>query len=430
MSAATFVGIDLGSSYFKAVALAPDGTARAIARRPTPWETNDGPVHLKPGRVQELCSELVAEVAGPTPNDPVCVGVASMGETGVALDAAGTPVGNAVAWFDRSALSELPDLEAGLGAEKFALLTGTPLDHTRSIAKYRWGRRNVPAYAEAVHWCNLAEFAASSLAGGLVTNERTLLSRTGFVLLSTGEPWPDALAAAGAPLTLVDAGQRAPAARGSALLGRGAVAMAVAGGHDHPVAAYALSGRGPGVTVVTCGTTMTVVTPIELVPDSAALRRVIAAGLTIGPAAGAEGSRYVLQGGNMDGLELSKVREALVDEVGEPDWPRVDAEAAEVLAVRSKALRSAELDPRSGAPALWARSVLAVWERLGELESITAEVCASAGRVVSGRWSSSVAFRKAAEVTAGERPVRFAALTEAGCLGAALLARQRWREAL
>jgi hypothetical protein len=198
---------------------------------------------------------------------------------------------------------------------------------------------------------------------------------------------------------------------------------AVVAGHDHPAAAYALSAMKPGTVVVTCGTSLTVTTAVREVPEAAKVEEIIAAGLTIGPGVGTGPRSYVVQGGSMDGQDLSAKQEAIMAQLRGAAFGAVDNAAAQFLSGDPSSAVTREPPARIEAAAeTWAEAVLRAWHRIGKLEAAAGAPYELGERVVCGGWTESAAFRRAAEVTAGGRAVRFSPVKEGGCTG-----RQGWR---
>jgi sugar (pentulose or hexulose) kinase len=423
-----FVGIDLGTTYLKGIGIGDDGTASPVRRAPTPWRQGDGHVFLDPHEVVQTCDKVIADVLNACEDGAVsAIGITSMGETGVLLEAAGRPLGPALAWFDTSPAEEVIELQSRLGESTFAARTGVALDHCRSIVKYRWLRAHLPETSAGARWLNLAEWVAFAL-GGSAVNERSLVARTGFFDLATRRPWPAALAAVSAPQDLVRV-HDAPLPETSGTCRDYGGASVVAAGHDHVVAAYGLTAGQPGPVVVSCGTSITVVTSVKGLPDEAERVRLVAGGLSVGPSVGSGFDGYVVQGGTLGGQVLAAKRTSLVSSLGEGGFLAADRMAAEALAAGEPLADVGQSDTEQGAVLTaahaWAEAVLGVWQDVEHLENFIGSVAPATERVVCGRWAESAAFRQAAQATAGPlRQVQFPVVADAGCLGAAALARE------
>ena len=205
-----------------------------------------------------------------------------MAETGVLLDAGGTPVVASIAWHDSRGEEEAARLGEELGHDRFAAHTGLSVRALRTVAKYRWLRDHEEATARGVRWLSVGEWVVSGL-GGDQGAELSLASRTGWLDLHTRGWWDETLAWAGAPAGLLPE----PAPAGSALgtvgdalpQARGAV-LAVAG-HDHLSAAVGAGAVSEGDVLDSWGTAEAFVrTVAPLGPQQAV--QAVREGVTVG----------------------------------------------------------------------------------------------------------------------------------------------------
>jgi xylulokinase len=256
------LGIDVGSTNTKLVLLAvgvegTDGPAE-IARESFP--TPDDPAALV-GRTDRAIRSLLAA----HPARPVAVGVASMAETGVPLDAHGNPVGSFVRW-NRAGAQRPSALLERRGAGSLFAATGVPplrkapllvLEALRHAEPVRWARMAA--------WAGAGDLLTRALTGRLVT-DHTLAGRTlAYRLPPATESLPrtfdadlldevglrpdqfPAVAAPGEPAGAVTA---AAAAR----TGLPAGTPVVVAGHDHAVGAWGAGVRHPGQRADSVGT--------------------------------------------------------------------------------------------------------------------------------------------------------------------------------
>lgn len=130
MSADVFIGIDLGTSGLKAVALQADGrlAGRAAARyptaRPVPGASEQDPAHWL-AALRSAVAELADSVA---PSRWRAAALSGMIPTLVAVDGRGRPVGPAVTWEDSRAEAVAAQLRDRAGAAAVYQLTGQWLD--------------------------------------------------------------------------------------------------------------------------------------------------------------------------------------------------------------------------------------------------------------------------------------------------------------
>ncbi|WP_176738391.1 hypothetical protein [Micromonospora pallida] len=142
--------MDVGTTHTKAGVYRLDGTPVAQRRAATPPDA----VGLR-----DTALRLLAECVAAVPVPPLAVGLASMAETGVPLDAAGEPVGELLHWRDRRAHREADQLGETVGRTPFFAATSPTLAALVEVrptgaATVRVRLRNVGAepVAATVHW--------------------------------------------------------------------------------------------------------------------------------------------------------------------------------------------------------------------------------------------------------------------------------------
>ncbi len=118
------VGIDVGTTYCKALVLDAEGGELGVARERTPWS---GRPELDPHALARTAHAVAARALRESPAGAVAaVGVAGMAETGVLLDRRGEPVGPAIAWHDARGTEEARLIATEIGRDRFAAETGLP----------------------------------------------------------------------------------------------------------------------------------------------------------------------------------------------------------------------------------------------------------------------------------------------------------------
>ncbi len=262
MSAATteiLLGVDVGTSRVKALAVALDGSVLATAERATPWRRAGAQADLEPEilaqHVIDICTEAATDertsAAGPV--RVLGIGFTGMAETGVLLDAAGQPCAPALAWHDPR--GDMGTIEKTLSRSAFQRTTGLRLNSKPSLSKILWLQANIPTARAAVRHLTLEEWLVRRL-GGEEIGELSLGSRTGMYDIAGRKPWvaaeellgrqllPAHIDVAGTPAGHVD--DQAPQPL------RGAV-LTVAG-HDHQTAAFMLGAARDGALFDSLGT--------------------------------------------------------------------------------------------------------------------------------------------------------------------------------
>ncbi|MEH0970722.1 FGGY family carbohydrate kinase [Micromonospora sp. CPCC 205546] len=299
------VGIDVGTTNTKVALVAIDGPAvrvRAVASAPTP----------PPGCLGAVLVGLLRQVLDGSPA-PDAVGIASMAETGVPLDATGAPLGPWLRWDSHRAGTEADKLSRRLGWAQLVRATGVRPSAKVPLANWAWLRANRPDQWRAMaSWAGAADLVCLLLTGHLAT-DHTLAGRTmAYRLPRPGQPAPEAfdtdlLAEVGLrprqlpPVVAPDrfaATVRDPAFTGAGL--RAGTPVVVAG-HDHAVGAYACGVREPGDVANSLGTAEAVLSVLAGDPDPVAAAR---AGMsTVVPVAGRH--RALLAGSSSAGATIA-----------------------------------------------------------------------------------------------------------------------------
>jgi sugar (pentulose or hexulose) kinase len=314
------LGIDVGTTSAKAVAHAASQPGTPYVEQLTPWHTHGcGQTEIDPYRLLDLTVDLIgrAVAAAQAAWGPVrvaSIGVTGLAESGVLLDAAGRPAAPVIAWFDHRGENELAQLartDPGFAA-RFARTTGLPWSSQASLAKLLWLRASGVPAGPAWTWLSVPEWIVFALGGDQV-REPSLASRTGLLDQGTGQPWPDALAAAGLPARILPA--ECPAGTPAGRLDHPGVDPAAAGavltvaGHDHPVAAIGVGAVEADALFNSSGTADVLARSIPGTLPDAQRQAVVDVGWSIG--------RHVLPGtslllaGVSGGLLLRRVLGAL-----------------------------------------------------------------------------------------------------------------------
>jgi sugar (pentulose or hexulose) kinase len=422
------VGIDVGTSACKAAVVDADGRELAHCRAPTPWQRLPTGAEIDPEALFGAAVEAARAAIAAAPDGRVRgVGVTSMGEAGVLLDAEERVLHPAIAWHDARGADEARRIAAELGGERFSERTGLPASPLCTLAKLRWLVDHHPPARAARRWLNLGEWVVRRL-GGRDVAELSLSSRTGLFDLAAKAPFADALAWAELPddllPELVLAGTPAGAGDGAALPATRGAALTVAG-HDHVCAGVGVGVLAPGDVLDSCGTAEALVRVVAppLRPD--AVRRSVAAGVTVGCHV-AEG-RQALLGGLWSGIALQEVLDQLG--VGAAGRAELDAGALSsapgetpALELELHSLERRPLRLPDGVPAerIWRTAIDTVAAEVEALLRAIEQVAGPHGRVVvTGGWARDEAVRASkARLGAVEAPQ----VIEAGARGAALLA--------
>ncbi|MDQ3402824.1 MAG: FGGY family carbohydrate kinase [Actinomycetota bacterium] len=255
-------GIDIGSTNCKVGIYTVDGSPVAELSRPTVADCDK----IARGVLADLAACLSR--AG---RAPVAVGVTSMAESGVALDADLRPLHPLFRWDDPRAAAEAEAIDSRVGRAALFATTGVSLGSKTPLARWLWLRHHCPRVLRDMRvWVSAADLIATVLIGRPVTDP-TLAGRTGALDQRVGRYDKDILGVVGvtaAQLPEIFVGQAGRARGGLGGLVPGT--PVVVAGHDHLVAAFAAGARGPGDTADSMGTAEALITVTEHPPSPTA----------------------------------------------------------------------------------------------------------------------------------------------------------------
>jgi sugar (pentulose or hexulose) kinase len=413
------VGIDVGTSSVKAAAVGLDGAELRHAAVPTPWRSVPTGAEADPWALAEAALAAACEALGT--RRALAVGVCSMAETGVLLDARGVPAAPAIAWHDTRGDEDERALREAIDFDEFVRHTGLPQRRLLSLVKLRGLLR---AGVPGVRWLNVSEWVVRAL-GGDEAAELSLSSRTGFLEVERRAPWAEALAVAGAGVDLlpsiVPAGTPLGVATAEGIEG----AALTVSGHDHLCAAVGAGATRDGDLFDSNGSAEALIAAVEPPVSSDDALRAVAGGATTGWHV--FDGRRSLVGGFLCGLTLGNV----LDLLGARDRRAELGRAALAEGAGAGGLRLADVAAPAAtlsgiglgaSPArAWRAALEATQENAASIkQTIEAIAGPRARHVVAGGWAGDEAYLtvKRAHLGALERPP----VVEAGARGAALLA--------
>lgn len=283
MSEACTVGLDIGSTFVKAVLVGSGGDELATARRPTPWTGSGGYAEITGPSLLETVTRVLADLAEDADGQPVAaIGVSGMAEAGALLDADDEARGPVIAWFDRRGADELPLIPDDVHRD-FPGRTGLPLVELATFAKL-WHRiRTEDLALDGLQWHNVPELVVRWLGGGRYA-EPSLAARTGLLDQDTGAVWPRAVEVLGTTADLVPPLLAAGSVWGHATSG---VPPAMAGavlsvaGHDHLVSCVASGIVDLDTMYDSMGTAEALIRVLDGVLDRDARARLAAHGVNV-----------------------------------------------------------------------------------------------------------------------------------------------------
>jgi xylulokinase len=296
------LGLDVGTTNVKCLALEESGTVIAQAGEPTPQShPKPGWTDFEPGPLWETVCRAIRAVISQLQHREAVKGIAvsSMAESIVPVDARGQPLASAIAWFDLRTVEEFEFLREQIGYDTLFGVSGITPDPMFSLCKILWIRNHHPdAFRKVRHWLQFADYIAFRLCGVAAT-DRSLACRTLAYDLKRGDWSNEILQAAGVPPSCLP-----PVRRSGSPLGRVAPSSARAtnlpasavvsvGIHDHLSGAFAAGGLSAGVLFDSIGTSESV---IALCPQPVFNDRVATNGFAQG-AVWIEEPIYYLAGG-------------------------------------------------------------------------------------------------------------------------------------
>ena len=308
MSDGLLLGIDVGTTSMKALALDPAGRTVGSASEPTVWEVSaGGQTQLPADRLADTAIAVLAAAAQDAGGGPVLgIGITGLAETGVVVDAHGKPRMPAIAWYDQRGKDELAALPDDF-QQLFQATTGLACKAECSFAKLLWLNGTGFRIEAGQTWLNALEYVAYRLTGAMIS-EPSLASRTGLLDQQTIAPWTGTLDRIGASSDLIPplvnagtsiglVGDQGPAElRGAAV---------TVGGHDHLVASVGAGAVGGDDLFNSCGTADVIVRSLPRTLSNDQRAQLVGRGLSAG--------RYVLAdstailGATRSGLVLGRV---------------------------------------------------------------------------------------------------------------------------
>ena len=263
----SLIGLDIGTTSCKAIVFAEDGAILGRASREYPvltphpnWAEQDAE------RVWQLTLEslrdAVASASQSAPDDlPIALAVSAQGEAVIPVDAHGHPLRAAILGMDTRTVRENAWLAEHLGAEALFARTGMPLHTINTLPKLLWLQRHEPGLWQEAHRFLLYEDYILGRLGGCATISHCLASRTQMYDLARGCWAGDILEGCGidpsrlaplAPLHGGVVGEMSPET--ARTVGLAGPIPLVSGGHDQACAALGSGVTTPGAAMVSTGT--------------------------------------------------------------------------------------------------------------------------------------------------------------------------------
>ncbi|GAA0181807.1 xylulokinase [Clostridium sediminicola] len=177
---AILLGIDIGTTNWKAVAFDENGEILALKKTPTKTKYDDqkrgyyDPIELW-NETATLIREVVKELDGAKID---ALSVTSMTEAIVPIDENGEPCFNIMAWFDTRAREQAEKAVEIIGKEKLFSITGLEPNPIFPIFKIMWIKDHYPeVYDKSVKFLQMADYIYWCLCRKFAT-DFTIASRT------------------------------------------------------------------------------------------------------------------------------------------------------------------------------------------------------------------------------------------------------------
>jgi xylulokinase len=165
----SLIGLDVGTSSVKGIAVAPDGEVLAVAESSYPLSIpRPGWAEQDPEDWWRATQEVLAALGR---DDAAGIGLSGQMHGLVALDAAGAVIRPAILWNDGRTGAECEEIEATIGLHRLVELTGNRALPGFTAPKLLWLRRHEPdAYARIAHVLLPKDYVRLRLCGERATD--------------------------------------------------------------------------------------------------------------------------------------------------------------------------------------------------------------------------------------------------------------------
>ena len=400
MTGDVFVGVDIGTTFIKAVVYDDDFAVRGQHKVRTPWRQVATGGEADPEAIVAAVLSAVGEALRAADVQRVAaIGVTGMGEAGVLVDGDDRPLAPVIAWHDRRGHDQAGRLMRDVPG--FIESAGRSPSHVCSVVKWRYLAENGLDLTRVRRWFALAEWVVHRM-GGAPESEGSLASRTGALDVRAGVLDTAALAWVGARSEWF--GQIVAAGRpsGTVVVGPDALhgCVITVAGLDGYASAVGVGADNPDVAFLSCGTSGAAIRTMRTSLDDEAMRRAAAMDFTLDR--WLDGAHMVMLGATPCGLILQPLHDVLG-----PPAPGGDSRVG------------AALDPA----ALWRRAFDAVADGHVRLVRDIERLGSPVARVVAaGGWIAQTGLRDAIERRVGDR-LTVIADENTAAHGAALMAR-------
>jgi xylulokinase len=257
------LGLDVGTTNLKCLALDGAGTIVAQGSEPTPQaHPRPGWTDFEPGPIWEAACRAIRAVLSQVGHREAVKGIAvsSLAESVIPIDSQGQPLAPAIAWFDLRTVAEYEWIRDRVGYETLFKVSGLNPDPMFGLCKILWVKNHHPtAFQRARYWLHLADYVAFRLCG-IPATDPSLACRTLAYDLNRGNWANEILETVGVAPSVFPPVCRSGTPLGSVLRSSAAATnlpkttVVSVGIHDHISGAFAAGGLSPGVLFDSIGT--------------------------------------------------------------------------------------------------------------------------------------------------------------------------------
>ena len=260
------LGLDVGTTNLKCLALDEGGNVVAQASEPTPRShPQPGWTDFEPGPLWEAACQTIRAVVSQLEHREAVKGIAvsSLAESVIPIDSEGQPLAPAIAWFDLRTVAEFEWICDQVGYETLFKISGITPDPMFALCKILWIKNHLPnAFRKARYWLQFADYVAFRLCG-IPATDPSLACRTLAYDLRRGDWSNEILEAVGVPPSCFPFVRKSGSALGciappsATATNLPETTLVSVGIHDHLSGAFAAGGLGAGVLFDSIGTSET-----------------------------------------------------------------------------------------------------------------------------------------------------------------------------
>jgi len=146
----SYLGIDVGTTGCKVIAFDEKGNILSQAYREYPlYQPNQGWIELDADEVFRSVEECMQEITRSFQmNPPVSLAISAQGEAVVPVDEKGRCLARSMVTFDKRGEEFVPFWKEKLGEERFFEITGMPLSGIGTVNKILWWKKHTPEVFE------------------------------------------------------------------------------------------------------------------------------------------------------------------------------------------------------------------------------------------------------------------------------------------